>query len=271
VISFLPTPATQGIIGKISPILTLYYCADDMSRTLINPSKLRDSENRMFDNSDLVLTTSHKIYKRASVLSKSVHYIPAGVDIDKFVYSSISQPFPENIKSLKRPIIGYIGAISEVLDKDLIVEMANSFPDATILLVGPLFTEVPMFDRCNNITILGEVPHDQISTYLQCFDVAIIPYLVNEFTDCVYPCKLNEYLAMGLTVISSKLQEICLFEEKYHGSVKIGKNTSDFIMKVEETLNNASAKSHLESEKRVQIAKENTWDKRYIEVMNVID
>ena len=270
VISFLPTPSTQGIIRKISPILTLYYCADDMSRTLINSSKLRDSENRMFDNSDLVLTTSNKIYKRASILSRSVHYIPAGVDIDKFVYSSVSQPFPENIKSLKRPIIGYIGAISDVLDKDLIVDMANSIPDATILLIGPLFTEVPMFNRCNNITILGEVPHDQISTYVQCFDVAIIPYLINEFTDSVYPCKLNEYLAMGLPVISSNLQEICLFEEKYQGSVMIGKNTSDFIIKVEEKLNNDSAKSHLESEKRVQIAKENTWGKRFIEIDNAI-
>ena len=161
---------------------------------------------------------------------------------------------------MKRPIIGYIGAISDVLDKDFIVEMASSFPDATILLIGPLFTEVPMFDRCNNITILGQIPHDQISTYVHSFDVALIPYLVNEFTDSVYPCKLNEYLAMGLPVISSSVQEICLFEEKYQGSVMIGKNTSDFIIKVEETLNNASAKSHLESEKRVQIAKENTID-----------
>ena len=48
VISFLPTPATQGIIRKISPMLTLYYCADDMSRTLMNPGKLRESENIMF-------------------------------------------------------------------------------------------------------------------------------------------------------------------------------------------------------------------------------
>ena len=174
----------------------------------------------MFKKSDLILTTSHKIYKRASLLSKSVHYIPAGVDIDKFVYSSISQPFPENIKSLKRPIIGYIGAISDVLDKDLIVDMANFFPDATILLIGPLFTEVPMFDRCNNITILGQIPHDQISTYVQCFDVAIIPYLVNEFTDCVYPCKLNEYLAMGIPVVSTNLEELRLFEEKYQDSVR---------------------------------------------------
>ena len=71
-----------------------------------------------------------------------------------------------------------------------------------------------MLVNLNNIVLIGEVPHDQISTYVRSFDVALIPYLVNEFTDSVYPCKLNEYLAMGLPIISSNLQEIRLFEEK---------------------------------------------------------
>ena len=271
VISFLPTPSVQGIIRKISPTLTLYYCADDMSRTLASPSKLISSENMMFQNSDLIFSTSHKITKRAKLLSQSVHYIPAGVDTDKFVFSSISQPFPESIKSLTTPIIGYIGAISDVFDKDLIIEMANSFPDATILLVGPFYTETSMLDNLNNIVLIGEVPHDQISTYVYSFDVALIPYLVNEFTDSVYPCKLNEYLAMGIPVVSTNLAELRLFEEKYRDSVLIGKSNRDFILGVERTLNNPDAKSNLECEKRVKIAKDNTWNKRFTEIINVIE
>jgi hypothetical protein len=35
-ISFLPTPSVQEVINEINPLVTVYYCADDMSRPLLN-------------------------------------------------------------------------------------------------------------------------------------------------------------------------------------------------------------------------------------------
>ena len=270
VISFLPTPSIQGIIKRISPSLVVYYCADDMARTLSNPSKLIFSEKKMFKISDITLSTSHKKYREAELYSESVHFIPAGVDIEKFAFFS-KQISPKNIALLNKPIIGYIGAISEVFDKQLIIDLANYFSDSSILLVGPVFTDVSMFDKFNNIKLIGLVDHKAIASYIQSFDVALIPYLVNDFTDSVYPCKLNEYLAMGIPVVSSNLEEIRFFENEYQDSVIIAKNSSDFISGVKKILNDPNAKSNIESEKRVFIANDNIWDKRFQKIISAID
>jgi uncharacterized SAM-binding protein YcdF (DUF218 family)/glycosyltransferase involved in cell wall biosynthesis len=271
VISFIPTPSIQQIIKDISPSITLYYCADDMARTLSNPTKMRAFENKMFANSDLTITTSHKIYKRSSLLSKSTHYIPAGVDIDKFVYSLTDELLIDSNSQLNNPIIGYIGALSNVFDINLIVEVANYFPNITIMIIGPPLIDVSIFDKYSNITLLGEIAHDKISGYLNSFDIGLIPYIVNEYTDCVYPCKLNEYLAMGLPIVSTNLYEISLFEEKYPGTVLIGKNTEDFIEKIKNIINNPARKSKAEVINRIQIAEENTWKNRFFEINKLIE
>ncbi len=148
VISFLPTPSTQNIIKKINPILTVYYCVDDMSRSLSNPNKLKRSEKFFFLNADLVFTTSHKIYNYALQFSDSVYNFPSGVDRKKFpLGSKESIMVPEDIEHITKPIIGYIGAIGDVFDKKLILELANTLPHINILIVGPVHTDISKLEN----------------------------------------------------------------------------------------------------------------------------
>lgn len=271
VISFLPTPTIHEIIKIISPSLTIYYCADDMARTLKNPASLNFSEKKFFESSDYIFTTSHKKFKEAKILSNNVAYIPAGVLIENFVYNANTNKVPEVYKSLSTPIIGYIGAISDVLDKKLIIAIANFFTKATILLVGPVYTNVSEFKGFGNIVLNGEVPHSEISKYIQNFNVALIPYLVNDFTNSVYPCKLNEYLAMGIPVVTSSLEEVVIFEKKYRKSVSIAKDKSEFIQSISNILADNNSQSNAESLKRIDIAKKNTWDARFQDIDRLIN
>jgi len=270
VISFLPTPSIQGIIKNLSSSQIIYYCADDMGRNLSNPAKLFQAEKEMFKISDITLTTSHRKYREAELLSDSVYFVPSGVDLEKFVYSDTLKSVPHEIKHLNTKIIGYIGAISEVFDKKLIVNLAQHLPDVTIVLVGPIFTDVSLFKKCGNILHIKQVDHSKISSYIQSFDVALIPYLVNESTDSVYPCKLNEYLAMGAPVVSSNLEEIRIFLKEFKDSVFIGKSNKEFILGVEEILNNNTAKSNQECKRRVSIAKKNVWESRFEVISNAL-
>jgi uncharacterized SAM-binding protein YcdF (DUF218 family)/glycosyltransferase involved in cell wall biosynthesis len=271
VISFLPTPTIQKIISIISPMLSIYYCADDMGRTLKNPSKLEFFEKKMFQSSDYVFTTSNKKYKQAKTFNINVAYIPAGVSIKNFTYSENISRLPDTIQSINTPIIGYIGAISDVFDKKLIITIANFFSEATILLVGPIYTDISELQACSNIILTKEVAYNEISKYVQNFDVALIPYIVNEFTNCVYPCKLNEYLAMGIPVVSSNLDEIALFEREYRESIIIAKDSGEFIKSINKILLDKNSKSTEESLKRVEIAKENTWDARFQNIDRLLD
>jgi len=271
VISFLPTPLTQGIITSINPSLLIYYCANHMAGASSATEPLRIWEDKFFFSSDLVFSISDAITQRAKPFAEFIYSFPAGVDIKKFDNISSNLLCPDDIKSFKKPIIGYVGAISEVFDKTLIITLARAFHDATILLIGPSYTDVTSLKNISNIILLGERPHDMMPAYINSFDVALIPYIVNEFTDSVYSCKLNEYLAIGVPVVATGMNEIQLFEKKYPETVLIGYNHDDFIAKVAKSINDSESQSHFIKAKRVAAARDNTWEKRFTGISEVID
>ena len=264
-ISFLPTPTVQGIIKAIEPSLKIYYCADDMSRSLANPGKLKKYENRFFKDVDLVFTTSHKMYKKALQFSDSVYNVPAGIDSSKFPPKN-ALTIPSDIGEIARPIIGYIGAISDVFDKELIIKLANSLPSVNIVLVGPKYTNITTLRNIKNILLLGERPHDLMPNYINSFDIVLIPYIVNEATDSVYSCKLNEYLSLGKIVLSTNLQEIKIFNEKNNHLINIGINAEDFIQKAKKLVETLTEDTEENRTMRIKIAKENTWDERFSKI-----
>ena len=268
-ISFLPTPTVQGIIKAIEPSLKIYYCADDMSRSLANPGKLKKYENRFFKDVDLVFTTSHKMYKKALQFSDSVYNVPAGIDSSKFPPKN-ALTIPSDIEEIARPIIGYIGAISDVFDKELIIKLANSLPSVNIVLVGPKYTNITTLRNIKNILLLGERPHDLMPNYINSFDIVLIPYIVNEATDSVYSCKLNEYLSLGKIVLSTNLQEIKIFNEQNNHLINIGINAEDFIQKAKKLVETLTEDTEENRTMRIKIAKENTWDERFSKIDTAI-
>ena len=271
-ISFLPTPVIQEVIKYINPKLVVYYCADDMSRTLLNSSKLKNYENRFFQDSDIIFTTSHKIYNRALKFSNFVHNIPSGIDADKFLSNDESLAIPTDVENISHPIIGYVGAISEVFDQKLVLGLAKKLPHANILLVGPKYTNISDLEGVKNIIILGERVHDLMPSYISNFDVAIIPYIINDSTDSVYSCKLNEYLAMGKAVVSTNLLEVRIFNKKNADVIGIGLDSSDFFEKVKWFINNKQSCSTGDfRDIRINISKENTWDKRFLKIEEIIN
>ena len=271
VISFLPTPLAQGLIAKLNPSLTIYYCANHMAGASKATAPLRDWEDKFFSTADLVFTISEAITERAKSFSRFVYSFPAGVEMGKFEALGFNLVHPADIASLKRPIIGYIGAISDVFDKPQVVALAKALPTATIVLVGPEYTDLSILKAVSNIVFLGERSHDQIPAYINSFDVALIPYIVNEFTDSVYSCKLNEYLAMGVPVVSTNMREVRLYSEMFPDTVLIGKDSVDFIAKIQQTLDNPEFRSPAMTEKRINAAKENTWEKRFTGILEVIE
>ena len=269
-ISFLPTPSVQEIIKKIGAKVNIYYCADDMSRSLNNPNKLEEYENIFFNDVDLVFTTSHKIYERASKYSDYVYNIPAGIDSNKFPPAE-TPLVPNDIKNITGPVIGYTGAISDVFDKQLVVGLAHALPNVFIVIVGPKYTDISVLQEVKNIVLLGEKPHDLMPAYIASFDVAVIPYIVNEATNSVYSCKLNEYLSMGKMVLSTDLQEINIFNMENDNLIDIGVNKEDFINKAKWLISEKYQDSESRREYRVKVANQNTWDKRFYEITDAID
>ena len=74
-----------------------------------------------------------------------------------------------------------------------------------------------------------------------------------------------------MPVVSTNLREVRAFSARYPDTVAIGQDTSDFIVKVKHALDDQSIRSQSLTERRIGVAKENTWEKRFEGIVEVID
>jgi glycosyltransferase involved in cell wall biosynthesis len=115
-----------------------------------------------------------------------------------------------------------------------------------------------------NVHALGTRGPEDVPRYLRGFDVATIPYRLTDYTDHVYPAKLNEYLAMGLGVVATPLAEITRFNQTHGPVVRLAADAAAFEAAVASELSEADQGA---VGRRVAVAKENSWAAR-LELMS---
>ena len=130
-----------------------------------------------------------------------------------YIIISITDKKTDDLKNISGPIVGYIGTLGKVLDQGLLCSLADQCSDFTIVFIGPKYTNINALEAKSNVVFLGEKPHDQLPYYIKGFDVGIVPYVCNDFTEGVYPSKLNEYLAMGIPAVCSAVGNVLNFIE----------------------------------------------------------
>jgi glycosyltransferase involved in cell wall biosynthesis len=102
-----------------------------------------------------------------------------------------------------------VGVIDERVDLDLIEELATALPDWTVRIVGPVAKiEESSLPRANNIDYVGMVAYHQLPQVMAGFDVALMPFALNEATRAISPTKTLEYLAAGLPVVSTRVPDV---------------------------------------------------------------
>ena len=266
-ITFLPTPLADALIKDIDPSLVIYYCANDMAGGSIGAASLRKHEDIFFATADAVFCNSNALMESANKFAKKTFLFPAGVDFAKFENARKHSEIHQDLSHILKPIVGYIGAISGVFDQELLVKTAQALPDVSFVLVGPIYTDVSLLKLASNIFLLGKKTHDQVPAFIKGFDVAIIPYIKTPFTDAVYSCKLNEYLAMGASVVATDLRELRLYAEHYGDVLQIAKTDDEFIQMIRAAIQEPNEKAKID---RIKAAKKNSWEKRFEGIYAVI-
>jgi uncharacterized SAM-binding protein YcdF (DUF218 family)/glycosyltransferase involved in cell wall biosynthesis len=268
VITFLPTPLIDSIIKSIDPIMTIYYCANDMPGGSSSANQLRPYEDKFFAKVDAVLCNSNALMDKAKQFTNKTYLCPAGVNFDMFEEARMSCEVPVDLLAIVKPVVGYVGAISTVFDQHLLVYAAKMLPNVNFVLIGPVYTNITLLETCQNIKIFGKRPYHEMPAYIKGFDVALIPYIKNAFTDAVYSCKLNEYLAMGSLVVATDLRELRMYVQQYGNVLEIAKTKEDFVEKIFSALfksidANKSA--------RINAARLNSWDERFKGICGVVN
>jgi uncharacterized SAM-binding protein YcdF (DUF218 family) len=240
-----------------------------MAESSISASQVRPYEDHFFASVDIVFTAAYVIQEYAKRFSEKVFYFPPGIDFDKFnIALKNKQDVPSDLAKIKGPIVGYIGALGKVLDQELLCALADQCRDFTIVLIGPKYADVSLLKVKSNVVFLGEKPHDQLPYYIQGFDVGIVPYVCNDFTEGVYPSKLNEYLAMGIPAVSTNLREVRESKEVYGEAAIITNNTHDFIGAIKISV--LEKGDVVLKRQRINVAKANSWELRFKGISEII-
>ncbi len=267
--TFLPTPLACQIIRALQGRLTIYYCIDDLASSSSAAHRIRRTEDHLFRTADCVFVTSAKLQKRALQFRSQAFLFPFGVDYERFEQVRLSpDEIPAELKTLPQPIVGYVGGIHKWLDQDLLVATAKQFPQGTFVLVGPAQTDIAKLSQCKNIRLLGPKRHEEIPRYVKGFDVGIVPYRLNPYTDHVYPTKLNEYLAMGIPVIATDLPEIRRFNSQHGPIVQIASGHQEFVPALEQAL---AGRNKALSLQRIAVAQQNGWQARITQMSDLIE
>lgn len=235
VVNMVFNPAAGMIAGKLGESELIYYCVDEYT-AFTGSAALKDIEEKLFRDADLVVVSAEKLYESKRQFNPNTHIIRHGTDWRHF-RAAVDENLrtPPEIAGLPRPIIGFHGLLADWVDFELIKKTAEHFSNGSVVLIGKIAVDaeqkVKVLNGISNVHFLGRKPYAELPAYCREFDVALNPFAINELTLAANPLKVREYLAAGLPVVSTDIPEVRVLED-----VLVGTDHSDFIEKIESAL-----------------------------------
>jgi glycosyltransferase involved in cell wall biosynthesis len=208
-IAWYYTPMALQFTNAIPSSLTIYDCMDELSAFAGAPPTMRANEQLLFERADLVFTGGASLFAAKRKNHSSVHLFPSSVDVTHFSRARSLTGELADQTNIPHPRIGYIGVIDERLDTTLLIRIAEMNPSWHFVMVGPVVKIDPKtLPKCTNIHYLGMKAYDDLPDYLGSWDVAMLPFSLNESTRFISPTKTPEYLAAGLPVVSTPIADV---------------------------------------------------------------
>jgi len=230
------TPMALGFTSHLEPCAVAYDCMDELSQFRFAPPILREREEALLKRADVVFTGGHSLYEAKRDRHPNIHAFPSSVDTAHFARARAITDEPADQAGIPGPRLGFFGVIDERMDLALIDSVAALRPDWQIVMVGPVAKisddDLP---RRANIHYLGGKQYAELPAYLSGWDVAIMPFALNEATRFISPTKTPEYLAAGRPVVSTSIRDV-VHPYQDLGLVRIADTPDDFVAAVEEAL-----------------------------------
>jgi glycosyltransferase involved in cell wall biosynthesis len=250
----------------------LYDYVDDINAFYGDHQEIANGHQFLLQNASYVLATARKLVDEVRLHRPDVIFSPNGVTYELFAraaqreYSSPPSDM-QAILSKSSPVIGYYGALARWFDYDLLKSVASLRPEYQFVLIGPDYDgtlELSGIPNDGNIHWLGVKPYEELPHYLQYFDVATIPFIINEITHATSPIKLFEYMAGEKPIVITPMHE-----SMHYPGVLVGENADQFAQQLDLALQLREDQTYLGNLR--QIAQENTWEQRAKDILSAIE
>jgi UDP-galactopyranose mutase len=226
-------------------------------------------EKKLLQKADIVFTGGYSIYYAKQNLHKNIHAFPSSIDKSHFAQARNFKDDPPDQKHIPHPRFGFFGVLDERFDIELVASVASQKPDWQFILLGPVVKIDPAeLPQLNNIHYPGARQYDELPRYLACWDIAIIPFAINESTKYISPTKTPEYLAGGKPVISTPVKDV-VSPYGDNGLVHIVSDAESFIRAAQLELDKEDRQPWLN--KVDAFLADNSWDNTWHQMLTLID
>jgi UDP-galactopyranose mutase len=264
------TPTALDFTKQLRPLAVIYDCMDELSAFKDAPDSLRFQELELLNRADVVFTGGQSLYEAKRNKHPFVHAFPSSIDREHFMQARTLAEDPADQAPIAHPRLGFFGVIDERFDTGLLDAAAAARPDWQFVMLGPVTKIDPKaLPQRPNIHYLGPKTYDELPRYIAGWDVALMPFAINEATRYISPTKTPEYLAAGKPVVSTPITDVI----KPYGKldlVRIARTPDEFIAAIEQSLKpEATSKKWLQ---RVdQFLANTSWDQTWAGMSELID
>lgn len=231
--NFVTADFVKGELAKGN--LILYEYIDEIHSQIsclgVPESTYIRHEAILKDERCMVIATADKLYRDVQAhRNRNFALVTNGVEYEHFSRRFSDAEMPAQLRPVVaggRKIIGYFGALASWFDYELVLRVARERPGYEVVLIGYDYDGSCVaygLDKEPRIHFIGPVSYADLPRYACWFDVATIPFRINEITESTSPIKLFEYMALGKPIVTTDMPEC----RKYRSTL-VAKSHDDFI------------------------------------------
>jgi Glycosyl transferases group 1 len=250
-------PDFVDALDQIAADFSCYHIDDEYSFSAVDTA-ISPQERKLIERVDHVFIHSPALLEKKGHINPHTSFAPNGVN-----FSEYGTPVPEplDIRDIPHPRIGYSGRLKRQLDWRLLLELSARHPQWSFVLVGALNPHPDILPAINelsarkNVWFLGEKTTQELAAYPQHFDVAIMPYVNDDYTKYIYPLKLHEYFAGGPPAVGTPIPSL----EPFRGSLLLPEGAEQWSAAIAQSLS-PEANSPGARAARQALAKSHDWN-----------
>ncbi len=252
------TPWAVHLVDELNCRGVVYDCAQDWSHLPIQ------WESELSLSADVIFAASPELAEHIAPCSDNVALLFNGANCSVRPRSEGELPVP--LRGLEGPIFGYAGTLWHDLDLKPVLQLAQAYPRAQVVLVGrhPHNPMLPRLMREPNVHLLDAVPLAELPEYLRAFDVCINLVRLESPNNDVLPPRIFEYFSTGKPVVSMLLPGQV---EEYSDVIYGAHTTSRFVELCGRALLERGTWAR---ERRLHYAQSASWSSRAEEVEHIL-